>query len=204
MPAASNYKNSHTCDCERQRTWTAINHRSHSFHMPIIYQDSFRDDEDVLRVLASIQITDDAPELGRAHADTHQRPPAHISRHCSAIRQPRVVGVRNGDMPPSPPIHMPGHRSATHRPRVVNISDSNDRNRTSIRSPAPQLLPRQRFPGRPEHGVAFLSDRQDRINVRGAGRLHPPEPVPIPQPVVRDDNPYNVVSGRRTGLRETW
>lgn len=127
--------------------------------MLLFYADSLRDDEDISKLLAALQIGDASPL---------PTPPPTAASSAAAVRNPGTV-----------------------------VSDDGDRNRTCINNA----------------NNSGSIPQQARSTASLAVSRRPPAQAPLPahsssatrpHPPVLQNDVYNVTSGKRTGVRETW
>ena len=158
--------------------------------MPLIYGDSFQDDEDLVNILAALR----------------------VSNQLSANPTPQTLACSSPTMPvtatPSTRVLAPilQHQTQMQQDR----SDSTP----SAGRPQSQMLDQSRVtdvrtPGKCFFIIPGISSVFKAVMFDLAAPVLP-SPAPAPAPVARiptsvpQENLYNVYSGKRTGVRNTW
>jgi hypothetical protein len=160
--------------------------------MPLIYGDSFQDDEDLVNIFAALRVSD------QLSANPTPQTPARSS----PTRSPTMPVTATPSTRALAPILQ--HQTQTQQ-------DESDSTPSAGRAQSQMLDQSQmtdvRTPGKCFFVIPGISSVFKAVMFDLAA---PVLPAPAPAPVVRiptsvpQENLYNVYSGKRTGVRNTW
>ena len=160
--------------------------------MPLIYGDSFQDDEDLVNIFAALRVSDQLSANPTPQTPTRSSPTRSPTMPVTATPSTRALA----------PILQ--HQTQTQQ-------DESDSTPSAGRAQSQMLDQSQmtdvRTPGKFFFVIPGISSVFKAVMFDLAA---PVLPAPAPAPVVRiptsvpQENLYNVYSGKRTGVRNTW
>ena len=150
------------------------------YSMPLMYSDSFQDDEELCRILTAIRLGDSSP----VPAVTPSLAASNSSLSCRCEQssdQSSASAVTRFATTSTSPVSC-GHD------QLVDLSPADGPS-----SITPKLL----ISPRPPQSQVPIADRIASVNL-------PISPAPIQRAPIQQDRVYNVYSGKWVGLRDTW